>query len=316
MMRKLTLLGLLSYAFAANAAEVVQVRPRELHSSFWMNLHQTLIADAMRSTPRALPALSAEELTAWNEAVGTYRTAGGRGDMTFARPMLITTDALTQVADEATELLIDTPLKDALLRAAPAYRKHSWTADDQANRFFIVYAAALLREAGDGLIRQHEAVFRTPWPTRIRAYITPSAGPFGAYTTVGLSGGVITTMSCRDEGYQGLRALEMLLHESSHAVVTPNNGTVAAAIAAGAKSHGVAPPRDLWHAILFATSSELTRRLLADRGITSFVPSSVDLFTRAWPKYREPVEKYWMAYLNGQGTLEEAIDKIVVAIPR
>jgi hypothetical protein len=111
MMRELTLLGLLSYAFAANAAEVVQVRPWELHSSFWMNLHQTLIADAMRSTPRALPALSAEELTAWNEAVGTYRTAGGRGDMTFARPMLITTDALTQVADEATELLIDTPLR-------------------------------------------------------------------------------------------------------------------------------------------------------------------------------------------------------------
>lgn len=312
----LTLFSLLSYAFAANAAEVVTVRPWELHSSFWMCLHQRLIDDAMRSTPRALTGLAPAEQAAWNEAVGFYRTAGGRGNMTFARPMLITSDALTQVADDATEPLIDAPLNQALLRAAPIYREHWWTADDRANRFFIAYAAAMLRQAGAELVGQHEAVYRTAWPARIRVYITPFAGPFGAYTFNGLSGGVITTMSCRDEGYQGLRALEMLLHESSHATVGPNNGTVAAAIAAAAKSHGVAAPRDLWHAILFATSSELTRRVLAERGITRFVPSSVDLFARVWPSYREPVEKYWFAYLRGEGTLEEAIDKMVVAIPR
>ena len=86
-MPALALVVLLGYAWAANAAEVVQVRPWELHSSFWVSLHQTLIADAMRATPRALPMLSPEDLAAWNEAVGAYRTAGGRGDMTFARPM-------------------------------------------------------------------------------------------------------------------------------------------------------------------------------------------------------------------------------------
>ena len=73
-------------------------------------------------------------------------------------------------------------------------------------------------------------------------------------------------MSSRDGSYQGMRALEMLLHESSHAVVSPNQGTVGTAIAAAAKKHDRQPPRDLWHAILFATSSELTRRILADRG--------------------------------------------------
>jgi len=133
--RVLALVGLLSYAWAANAAEVVQVRPWELHSSVWVSLHQTLIADAMRATPRALPTLSPEELAAWNEAVAAYRTAGGRGDMTFARPMIITSDALTQVADDAVEPPLDAPLKDALLRAAPIYRRHWWTADDQASAF-------------------------------------------------------------------------------------------------------------------------------------------------------------------------------------
>ncbi len=316
MIRPLMLFGVLGCAFAANGAEVVTVGSWELHSSFWMSLHQTLIADAMRSTPRALTGFAPEEQTAWNEAVGVYRTAGERGDMTFAKPMIITTDALTQVADDATEPLIDAPLRDALMRAAPAYRAHGWMSDDRANRFFIGYAAAMLREAGEILVRQHEAVYRATWPARIRAYITPAAGPFGAYTISGLAGGVITTMSCRDEGYQGARALEMLLHEGSHAIVSPNNGTVGAAIAAAAKSHDVEAPRHLWHAILFATSSELTRRALADRGVASFVPSSVDLFARAWPSYREPVQEHWIAYLNGEGTLEQAIDRIVVAIGR
>jgi hypothetical protein len=306
----------LASAVAASAADVIRVPPWEFHNSFWMSLHQTLIDDAMSPKPRDLSSFPVEERDAWNAAVAAYRSAGGRGDMTFAKAMIITNDGLTQVADDATDPLIDAPLADALKRAAPVYRAHWWADDARTNQFFLAYAAAMLREAGGELVRRHEAVYRTPWPQRIHVYIAPSAGPFGAYTIGGLVGGVITTMSSHDSGYQGLRALEMLLHEGSHAVVNPNNGTVAAAISAAAKRHGVAPPRDLWHAILFATSSELTRQLLAERGVAEYVPSSVDLFTRAWPRYREPVEKYWIAYLNGQGTLEEAIDKVVNEIPK
>ena len=306
----------LTVTATAIAAEVVRVSPWEFHSSFWMSLHQTLMAEVIRSKPRDSTTLPAEEQAAWNEAVAVYRAAGGHGDLTQANPMVITNDGLTQVADDATEPVIDAPLADALKRAAPVYRAHWWAADDKANRFFIAYAAAMLREGGAELVRAHEAVYRTPWPQRILVYIAPYGGPFGAYTMTGRAGGVITTMSSRDAGYQGLRALEMLLHESSHAILNPNRGTVAAAIAAAAKKRGLDAPRALWHAILFATSSELTRQLLAERGVADFVPSSVDLFTRVWPKYREPIEKYWIAYLHGQGTLEDAIDKVVDAIPR
>src|SRR6266542_679917 len=177
-MKSVTVLAVLGCACAANAAEVVQVRPWELHSSFWMSLHQTLIADAMRPAPRPLAALTPEDQAAWNEAVAAYRTAGGRGDMTFAKPMIITTDALTQVADDAVEPLLDAPLKDALTRAAPVYRRHWWAADDEANRFFIALAAAMLREAGERLVRAHEAVYRAAWPERVRVYIAPHGRPF------------------------------------------------------------------------------------------------------------------------------------------
>ena len=315
-MLRLPTLLLVACALPANAAEVVRVPPWELHSSFWMSLHQTLIADASGFAPRDLTALSPEDQKGWNEAVAAYRAAAGHGDTTFAKPVAITNDAISQVADDAVEPLIDAPLAEALKRSAPIYRAHWWTADDKANRFFIGYAAAMLREAGEDLILAHQTVYRAEWPRRILVYVAPYGGPFGAYTMTGRAGGVITTMSSRDAKYQGLRALEMLLHESSHAVVGPTTGTVADAIATAAKRRGVEAPRDLWHAILFATSSELTRRFLAERGAPAYQPSSEELFTRVWPHYREAIEKHWIPYVDGQGKLEDAIDEVIGAIPR
>jgi hypothetical protein len=310
-MRKALVAFLLTFALTASASEVIRVPPWEFHNSFWMSLHQTLIEDL--HTLHKLDGLTAEEQATWKAAVEAYRTAAPRSPI-FAEPVTITDDAITQVTDDATEPLIDAPLAETLKRVAPIYRKYWWAADEQGNRFFIAYASAMLREAGDDLVRAHAAVYRTPWPERIRVYISPYAGPFGAYTHWGRAGGSMTIMSWRDPGYQGLRPIEMLLHESSHLVVNPNRGTVAAAIAAASKKRGIQQPNELWHAILFATSSELARRWLAGRG-QEFVPSSVDMFTRVWPKYREPIEKYWLPYLDGKGTLEEAIDQIVGALP-
>ena len=120
--------GLLLFACAliANAAEVVRVAPWELHSSFWMSLHQTLIADVSRSTPRDLTALSPEEQKTWKEAVAAYRASAEYGDMIFAKPIAITSDAITQIADDATEPLIGAPLADALNRTALIYRARWW----------------------------------------------------------------------------------------------------------------------------------------------------------------------------------------------
>jgi hypothetical protein len=310
----ISLLVLFATAVRAHADAVVQVAPWEFHNSFWVSLHQSLMDDVMSKAPRHLEGATAAEQSAWNEAVEAYRKAApGRGDISFSQSMMATTYALARTADDAAEPEADAPVAPILKRAAPLYRAHGWSRDREANRFFIAYASAMVREGGAALIRQHETVYRTPWPKKVIVYITPAAGPYGAYT-LNDAEMVVTTMSCRDEGYQGLRALEMLMHESSHAVVDINHGTVADAIAAAAKRHGVGVPRNLWHALLFETSGELTRRYLAERGVTTFVPSSVDLFNRAWPQYRDAVQKYWRPYLSGAGTLEDAVDKIVAEV--
>ena len=297
----------------AGAAEVTRAGRWELHSSFWMNLHQTLMHDASSRQARDFSALSQGERTAWDGAVAVYREAAGRGSITFAQPMRELQNALTHVADDAAKITISGPLADALRRAAPVYRAHWWIADDMANRFHLGYAASMLRDAGEEIARAHETVYGEKFPQSIRVDAAPYAGQFGAYSHP-LDDGFVVTFASRDAGNHGLAALELLLHESSHSVASPREGRLADAIASASKKHGIEPPRDLWHAVLFATTSELTRRALAARGSNEYAGFDHDLLTRAWPKYREPIEQFWRPYLSGRGTLEEAIEKIVAAV--
>lgn len=309
------LVCLLFAATAVHGAEVTRAARWELHNSFWMNLHQTLMHDATAKTPRDTAALSGEHRSAWEAAVTAYREAGGTGSITFARPMVVTQDELTQLADDAVNgTLLRGPLAGALRQAAPVYRAHWWASDQTANRFFIAYAAAMLRDAGEELALAHESVYREKMPQTIRVDVTAYAGQFGAYSHSLRNGGFTVSVSSRDSGNHGFAALEILMHESSHALVSPRQGTVAKAIAEAAAAAGIEPPRDLWHAVLFATSSELTRRALHARGATQYVPFSEDLFTRVWPRYREGVETFWYPYLSGRGTLEDAIAKVVKGV--
>ena len=301
------------FATLAEGAEVVRAGRWHLHSSFWASLHQTLMHDASTRKPRDLGALPAGQKAVWDAAVAAYRSNAGPGSITFTEVMMTAQDQLTQVADDAKTIAWTGPVADALRQAAPVYRSAWWDGDDRANRFYIGYAAAMLREAGEEIAAGHERLYGSTFPAAIRVDVTPYAGVFGAYTHMLQHSGLTVTVSSRDPGYAGLAALEAVLHESSHGIVGPYYGSVAAAIVKAARSRGIDPPRDLWHAILFATTSELTRRALAARGASEYVPMSRDLLTRAWPQYRVPIETHWIPYLDGKGTLEEAIDKVVAA---
>jgi hypothetical protein len=296
-------------------AEVVEADRWLLHNSFWMNLHQTLMHEATTRSPRDLSALTDDERATWTDTLDAYREAKGEGSITFSRPMMNLQNDLAQVADRARRPALQGALAEALLRAAPVYRAHWWEADHVANRFFLHYLAPMIRDAGEEILRDHERVYGETYPRSIRIDIAAHAGRYGAYSHP-LRDGFVVTIASRDEGNHGLTALEMVLHESSHSVVFPYQGRVNDAIVAASKRRGVDPPRDLWHAILFATTSELTKRAYARRGITWYVPTSQDLLTRAWPQYREPIETHWIPYIDGKGTLEEAIEKLVEAAAR
>lgn len=293
--------------------EVTRAGRWEVRSSFWMSLHQTLMRDASARSARDASALTPGQRAAWDGAVNVYRKNAGRGSITFAEAMRNLQNQLVRVGGDATNPRIEGPLAEAIAQAAPVYRLHWWSADHSTNRFLAGYLAAMLRDGGEEIVRMHETVYGERFPEKIRIDITPFAEPFGAYSHP-LDNGFVITIASRDAGNHGLNALEIALHESSHSIVSPWNGRVSRALRDAAAKFGIEPPRDLWHAILFATTSELTERALARRGVTQYTPMAEDLLTRAWPKYREPIEKHWHPYLRGTGTLEEAVEKMVAAV--
>lgn len=58
---------------------------------------------------------------------------------------------------------------------------------------------------------------------------------------------------------------------------------------------------------------EVMRAALARRSI-AFTPASAGLFDRAWPQYRQPIADAWGPYVQGRGTMDDAIATTVAAL--
>jgi hypothetical protein len=283
----------------------------QLQSNFWVSLHQTLL-DAGQNNKLAVAdgTLRDAERTVWNAAVLTYR-ARYSDRMPFLDDELIRLNYGLSNAAEAIPPGFPDEITKALATASVIYRKYHWTEDDRVNRFWITTAEALLRDAGEDLVQEHGRVYGTPYPSKIRVDVTPFGGPFGAYTAT-QDGNVHTTISSRDPGYQSFAALEMLLHEGSHAIVGAASGQVGPDINQKAAERRMLAPRQLWHAVLFYTSGELTRRALKQRGV-DYVPYATKqgMWDRAFTGLRPALDSFWQSYIDGKMTRDAAIDNIV-----
>ena len=241
----------------------------EMRSNFWVSLHHTLL-DAGQNGKKTEETLPFAERKAWTDAVLFYRDR-------FFDKVPWENDELTRINDTLSstgEMLkegLQADVARALLQAAPIYRRNYWPADDRTNRFWISAAEGLLRDAGEELAAAHTRIYGVAYPAKIRVDVSPYAAALGVYTT-DANGFIHTTISSRDPSYQGFAALEMLLHEGSHGVVSPTIGTIGPQINSLAIEKRLLVPRGLWHAILFYTSGELTKRVLRDRGVLDYTP--------------------------------------------
>ena len=295
------------------AALPVAAQRWELQSNFWVSLHQTML-DAAQNGKALEATMTMDERSAWNNAVHEYRIRFYERSPIFDDELVKINDALSFAGELPPEGFAEVVTK-ALLSAAPVYRKHRWANDERTNQFWKSVAEGMLRDTGEELVREHERIYGAQFPNRIRVDVSPTAGHFGAYTTLSSSGFVHVTISSRDPNYQGYAALEMLLHEASHAIVGPNTGAIGSEIQNVARNNGMLAPRELWHAILFYTSGELARRVLRERGITDYVPFlyKQSMFDRGFQAFKEPLETFWQSYLDGRMERGAAITAIVKA---
>ncbi len=321
----------------------------EFHSGFWVNLHQFLYYQARlrESTPEARASatksvtpvlkqtpisLTATEQKTWDEAISYYRSNYAGKDPQVNLDLILLKDQLGDFED-CNELLgkkkraCDAGLPGnigvILEAAAPIYKNHWWADQDRTNRRWVARVAPLVREQGVGISQRLAEIYQSTWPKdKIRVEVCEFAGSGGAFTTLDP---LLVTISSSDARNQGTDALAVLFQEASHGIAFP----VEDAIARESRQRDKPIPRDLWHALILFTTSEVLRPILSDQSVQAMPgvasgplkmkPSSTPLDVsqkfqqRGWGDYLRLLDVYWQPYLDGRVTFEDAIAHLVSA---
>jgi hypothetical protein len=322
----------------------------ELHSGFWINLHHTLYHEArlrtasaaspdksgktngpaLNITPEAKVTLSPAEKHIWDDAVAYYTANYAAKDLLFSTELIQLKDQLGDFEDcdelsgrkrRFCDAGLPTKLTQVLEAAAPVYRAHLWPEHDRANRRWIMRVAPLVQQQGVGLSERLADIYQTRWArAKIRVDLTGYADRSGAYTT---ADPLRVTISSLDSRNQGAAALEVLFHEGSHGIAEP----VQAAIIRECRQRDKAIPRDLWQALVFYTTGEVIRPVLAAGGATandqdgsvpgaSYTPYALreGLYERGWNDYYKLLQKFWQPYLDGTASFDDAIARMVSSL--
>jgi hypothetical protein len=309
-----------------HAQPVAEVEQIQFYSSFWVNLHMTLYAQAVTSLPNPaamrlgaqpsgpLPGeLSDPERTAWNTAVDYYKANLARRDLRTGQNMTAIQQALVDSVNSSDDGLIESSSLTAdhrrhLLASAPVYRRHWWAEHDRAIRAWIADIASKIRDVGPRARQRQAALLETEW---FRAPVRAEITFFGrAYTTVRPT---LTTLAVGDPNYAGWAGAEMMFHEVSHALTEPMDDR----IRREASALGKAVPGDLGHVCMFYITGEVWRSELATRGIV-YVPYmyGVGLFDRVWNRLQAPLETHIKPYVEGRIDAQTAFRRLIEAVPQ
>jgi hypothetical protein len=296
-----------------------------LYSSFWVNLHHVLYEQArLRSerpvvrthsaavnparTPLSLDTLTQKERRDWDSAVDEYEVKLSPHDLLFDQDLVLMNDRLAEMGDDdsADATGFRPGIVAALAKAAPIYRVHWWPDDDRANRAWIDAVAPLVEVLGATISHRLSAIYRAPWPRgAIHVDVCAYAGVFGGYTTLDP---LHITVSSRDPRNQDFAALELLFHEASHGLADPVRDALDREFLAQSKPI----PRDLWHALLFYTTGEVVRTMLAGSGHDAYKPYAQQnhLYERDWQTYQKALDRDWQPYIENRSDFSTAIKRL------
>jgi hypothetical protein len=193
--------------------------------------------------------------------------------------------------------------------AMPAYERCRWPAQDATNRRWIEQAIALLNVHGGELGERLPEIYGTRWHTLpYRIDVVDAVSPLGANAQLFVPAGPHILIPSSATTTQGNAALEVIFHEGSHSLAIP----LSEGLTRAGRARGYAVRGDISHAIIFYLTGEVVRRVLEQAG-ESYTPYLYAL--KLFPdSVRDALSKTLSPYLNGQGTLVEAIDNLVQAL--
>ncbi|MCE9669965.1 hypothetical protein LY474_19380 [Myxococcus stipitatus] len=293
-------------------AHGVVARRFELRSSFWVNLHQTLLSQcrpgrsgggATPETPeRDAPSGASPE---WNAAVAFYRERFAQRSL-FDEELSQLNLRLGDVRDARGLRAAGIPdeLASVLEGAARDYHQR-WPEQDRANQQWIARVHPLLERWSADMVADLERLYQVHWPSEpMRVEVSGSAGPFGAFTS---EQPPLITISSLDPLYGGEASLEMLFHEASHGgPIEKLARTLSRECEAQRKDCG-----DLWHALLFYTVGAVAQRHLGPGYVPYGQRSGVYERVARWRGYSLALEQEWRPYLEGKVDAATALSALV-----
>jgi hypothetical protein len=298
----------------------------DFHSGSWINLHHFLYWQALVSKPQEgshslalseadnveLQQLSPTERASWDAAVSYYTNSSSQRDLLFDDSMITTKNQLEEAEDspDLAGAQIPTDLKVALLRVAPIYKNHWWPRHDAENRRWIAQLKPLVEQYGSTLTKKMVSIYDQPWPQYpVRVDAVTYANWAGAYTTLHPTR---PTISTTDPANQGMAALEIVFHETSHGMmdkVTDAIHVAEANLNAHRSKGGAFHSGSIWHAVLLYTAGELVAAQIA--GYVPYADKN-GLWVRAWPgSDRSLIEQDWKPHVNGSLGLQQALTRLV-----
>jgi hypothetical protein len=290
---------------------------------FWLNLHQFLyvlgraeakaidatreaVVQAPEDAARGLARASEAERQRWRQAVSFYAGGLSRRDAVFYDPLIELAGALSRVGDvpRLPRMIADSELAATLDRAGPIYRKLWWPAHRAANRQWHLSIDSLVAKHGATVLEFLERVYGLPWPAHgYPVHVTAYANWAGAFSTKGN----LLIVSSLDTAIRKLYGLETLFHEAMHQWDEPVNGM----IDEEAGKLGVPVPASVSHGIIFFTAGEAIRKVAPEH-----VPyaEAFGVWQRRWMAMRDALKEEWKPYLDGQGTREEAVARVLMRL--
>ncbi len=317
-----TVLPLLLVVVVGRGSRAQPSPPFVFHNNFWVNLHQTLYAEAGRaggsrraggSDGSGRSGGSGGDEATWQSALDAYADLAKR-DLIFDAKLVAINDALGRIATEAdvTDTAIEPGVRAALNQAAPIYRLRGWPRQRQTNDAWIADMKQRVDRHGAALVRALAHAYRTDWPSKpILIDVSGEAGVYGGYTTNDGPAGFAahSTIAPGGKGAEGDMGLETIFHEASHAV----DASIMRMINAECAVQKVRAPRNLWHALIFYTTGELVRRQVGMAGDEHYMPYAYrfDVYSKGMEKDRAALEQDWQPFLDGTVPFEEALRNLV-----
>jgi len=294
-------------------------------NGFWINLHHHLYAQALATSETAKNRLrsSAEDAiqnapckaipeaqrAAWQKAIDYYRTNYTAKDWLFDDDLRRLNDTMGNAADsDDPPAGLPAELREVLKPAASVYRTACWDDHRRANQAWIEALQERLEVHGRAIARRLTDVYEAKWTDAIVVDAVAYANWSGAYTY-----DQHITVASVNKDYQGDSALEMIFHESSHALDTKLFDELQAEFAA---KHADMP-RDLFHVVIFFTAGVLAQQELkkTDPDYTPYA-YRLGIYKRVpeWGEDEAILQRTWLPYLEGAKPRKEAIQELAQGV--